>query len=164
MLTLLPADAAAQALSPDVAKPSSSGDRPDPPERPLRDFASGPSPHDLRRHRSGGLWKSVNNGISWEPIFDNQPVISIGDIAVAATDPKIVWVGTGEHTSSRSTYWGDGVYKSTDAGKTWTNVGLKDSHHIGRIVIDPKDPNIVYVAALGQLYTPERRARRLQDD
>ena len=73
---------------------------------------------------------------------------------MADTDPKIVWVGTGEHTSSRSTYWGDGVYKSVDAGKTWTNMGLKDSHHIGRIVIDPKDPNIVYVAALGHLYSP----------
>ncbi len=102
---------------------------------------------------SGGLWKSVNNGITWEPIFDNQPVISIGDIAVAATDPKIVWVGTGEHTSSRSTYWGDGVYKSTDAGTTWTNMGLKDTQHIGRVIIDPKDPNIVYVAALGHLYS-----------
>ncbi len=102
---------------------------------------------------SGGLWKSVNNGISWDPIFDDQPVISIGDIAVAATDPNLVWVGTGEHTTSRSTYWGDGVYKSVDAGKTWTNVGLKDTRHIGRIVIDPKDPNIVYVAALGHLYT-----------
>ncbi len=102
---------------------------------------------------SGGLWKSVNNGITWAPIFDDQPVISIGDISVAASDPKIVWVGTGEHTSSRSTYWGDGVYKSVDAGKTWTNMGLKDSHHIGRVIIDPKDPNIVYVAALGHLYS-----------
>jgi hypothetical protein len=91
---------------------------------------------------SGGLWKSVNNGTSWEPIFDNEAVISIGDIAVAATDPKIVWVDTGEHTSSRSTYWGDGVYKSIDAGKTWTNMGLKNSQHIGRVIIDPKDPNI----------------------
>jgi hypothetical protein len=96
---------------------------------------------------SGGLWKSVNNGITWDPIFDDQPVISIGDIAVADTDPKIVWVGTGEHTSSRSTYWGDGVYKSVDAGKTWTNMGLKDSHHIGRMLLDPVNPNIVYVAA-----------------
>ncbi|MEW5982251.1 MAG: hypothetical protein AB1806_07755 [Acidobacteriota bacterium] len=102
---------------------------------------------------SGGLWKSVNHGHSWVPIFDDQPVISIGDIAVAPSNPNIVWVGTGEHTSSRSTYWGDGVYLSTDAGKTWTNMGLKNSHHIGRIVIDPKDPNIVYVASLGPLYS-----------
>jgi photosystem II stability/assembly factor-like uncharacterized protein len=102
---------------------------------------------------SGGLWKSVNNGHSWEPIFDNQPVISIGDIAVAASNPLIVYVGTGEANSSRSTYWGDGVYKSIDGGKTWTNTGLKDSQHIGRIVIHPKNPDIVYVAALGHLYS-----------
>ncbi len=102
---------------------------------------------------SGGLWKSVNNGQSWEPIFDNQPVISIGDIAVAASNPNVVYVGTGEANTSRSTYWGDGVYKSTDAGKTWTNVGLRDTHHIGRLVIHPKNPDIVYVAALGHLYS-----------
>jgi photosystem II stability/assembly factor-like uncharacterized protein len=107
---------------------------------------------------SGGLWKSMNHGITWESIFDNQPVVSIGDIAVAPSDPKIVYVGSGEATASRSTYWGDGIYKSADAGKTWTNVGLKESHHIGRIVIDPKNPDIVYVAALGHLYSenPER--------
>jgi photosystem II stability/assembly factor-like uncharacterized protein len=107
---------------------------------------------------SGGLWKSVNNGITWESIFDSQPVISIGDIAVAPDNPNLVWVGTGEATASRSTYWGDGVYKSTDGGKTWTNMGLKESHHIGRILTDPKNPDIVYVAALGHLYSenPER--------
>jgi hypothetical protein len=98
---------------------------------------------------SGGLWKSVNNGQNWESIFDNQPTISIGDIAVAASNPNIVYVGSGEANTSRSTYWGDGVYKSTDAGKTWTNVGLKDSHHIGRMVVHPKIPDIVYVAASG---------------
>ena len=86
---------------------------------------------------SGGLWKSVNAGISWEPIFDDQSVISIGDVSVAPSDPNIVWVGTGEANNSRSTYWGDGVYKSTDAGATWTNMGLSESHHIGGIVIDP---------------------------
>lgn len=102
---------------------------------------------------SGGLWKSVNNGITWEPIFDHQPVYSIGDIAVASTNPKLVWVGTGEANTSRSTYWGDGMYKSTDGGRTWTNMGLKDSHHIGRILIHPKNPEIVYVAALGHLYS-----------
>src|SRR5512146_2951365 len=102
---------------------------------------------------TGGLWKSVNNGITWESIFDHQAVISIGDIAVAPSNPSIVWVGTGEHTSSRSTYWGDGVYKSTDAGKTWTNMRLKDTHHIGRVIIDPVNPDIVFVAALGHLYS-----------
>jgi len=102
---------------------------------------------------TGGMWKSVNNGITWESLFDNQPVISIGDIAVAPSNPNIVWVGSGEATSSRSTYWGDGVYKSSDAGKTWTNMGLKDSQHIGRIIVDPKNPDLVYVAALGHLYS-----------
>jgi photosystem II stability/assembly factor-like uncharacterized protein len=102
---------------------------------------------------SGGLWKSVNNGQTWESIFDNQPVISIGDIAVAPSNPNIVYIGTGEANSSRSTYYGDGVYKSTDAGKTWTNVGLKDTQHIGRMVVHPKNPDIVYVAALGHLYS-----------
>ena len=107
---------------------------------------------------SGGLWKTVNNGITFEPIFDHENVFSIGDIAVAPSDPKIVWVGTGEANSSRSTYWGDGVYKSSDAGKSWKNMGLKESHHIGRVVIHPKNPEIVYVAALGHLYSenPER--------
>jgi photosystem II stability/assembly factor-like uncharacterized protein len=102
---------------------------------------------------SGGLWKSVDNGLAWQSIFDNQPVISIGAVAVAPNNPDVVWVGTGEATTSRSTYWGDGVYKSSDGGKTWTNTGLKDSHHIGRIVVDPKNPDVVYVAALGHLYS-----------
>ena len=107
---------------------------------------------------SGGLWKTINNGISFESIFDIESVISIGDVAVAPSNPDIVWVGTGEANNSRSTYWGDGVYKSTDAGKTWVNMGLKESHHIGRILIHPEDPDIIYVAALGHLYSenPER--------
>ena len=107
---------------------------------------------------SSGLWKSVNNGQTFEPILDNEKVISIGDIAVAPSNPNIIWVGTGEANTSRSTYYGDGVYKSTDAGKTWKNMGLKESHHIGRIIIHPTDPNIIYVAALGHLYTdnPDR--------
>ncbi len=114
---------------------------------------------------SGGLWKTVNNGQTFEPVFDNEKVISIGGIAVAPSDPNIVWVGTGEANNSRSTYWGDGVYKSTDAGRTWTNMGLWDTHHIGRIVIHPADPDIVYVAALGHLYTenPERGVFKTTD-
>ncbi len=102
---------------------------------------------------SGGLWKTTNNGQTFEPIFDHENVISIGDIAVAPSDPNILWVGTGEANNSRSSYWGDGIYKSTDAGKTWKNTGLKESHHIGRIVIHPENPDIVYVAALGHLYS-----------
>ena len=114
---------------------------------------------------SGGLWKTVNNGQSFSPIFDHERVFSIGDIAVAPSDPKVVWVGTGEANNSRSTYWGNGAYRSTDAGKTWTNMGLPESHHIGRIVIHPTDPNIVYVAALGHLYTsnPERGVYKTTD-
>lgn len=102
---------------------------------------------------SGGLWKTENHGLTWTPVFDNQPAVSIGAVALFQPNPSIVWVGTGEGNNSRSSYWGDGVYKSTNAGKTWTNVGLEDSHHIGRIVTHPTDPNVVYVAALGHLYS-----------
>lgn len=102
---------------------------------------------------SGGLWKSVNNGQSWTPIFDNESVISIGSVAVDQKNPDVIWVGSGEANNSRSSYWGDGIYKSTDAGKTWTNMGLPETHHIGRIVIDPNDSDVVYVAALGHLYS-----------
>ena len=107
---------------------------------------------------SGGLWKTTNNGQTFEPIFDFENVFSIGDVTVAPSNPNIVWVGTGEGNNSRSSYWGDGLYKSTDAGKTWKNMGLKESHHIGRIVIHPENVDIVYVAALGHLYSenPER--------
>ena len=77
---------------------------------------------------SGHLWKTVNNGITFEPLFENEKIFSIGDVAVAPSDPNIVWVGSGEANNSRSTYWGDGMYKSTDAGKTWKNMGLKESH------------------------------------
>jgi photosystem II stability/assembly factor-like uncharacterized protein len=107
---------------------------------------------------SSGLWKTANNGQTFEPIFENEKVVSIGDIAVAPSNPNIIWVGSGEANSSRSTYYGDGMYKSTDAGKTWKNMGLKESHHIGRIVIHPTNPDIVYVAVLGHLYTdnPDR--------
>lgn len=102
---------------------------------------------------SGGLWKTINNGISFTPIFENERVISIGDVAVAESDSSIVWVGTGEANNSRSSYWGDGAYKSTDGGKTWSNMGLRESQHIGRIIIHPTNPDVVYVAALGHLYS-----------
>jgi photosystem II stability/assembly factor-like uncharacterized protein len=105
---------------------------------------------------SGGLWKTPNNGVTWEPIFDNEAVSSIGDVTVAPSNPDIVWVGTGEANNRQSSSWGNGVYKSTDGGKTWKNAGLKDSHHIGRIIIHPKNPDIVYVAALGHLWGPNR--------
>jgi photosystem II stability/assembly factor-like uncharacterized protein len=104
--------------------------------------------------RNGGVWKTVNNGTTFEPVFDSQPKLSIGDVAVAPSDANIVWVGTGEAYCARSSNSGDGVWKSVDAGKTWTNMGLPDSHHIARVVIHPTNPDVVYVAAMGHLFSP----------
>jgi photosystem II stability/assembly factor-like uncharacterized protein len=104
--------------------------------------------------RNGGVWKTTNNGVTFAPVFDAQPKLSIGDVAVAPSDANIVWVGTGEAHCARSSNSGDGIYKSTDAGKTWTNMGLRDSHHIARIMIHPANPDIVYVAAMGHLFSP----------
>jgi photosystem II stability/assembly factor-like uncharacterized protein len=101
---------------------------------------------------SGGIWKTVNNGTTWDPLFDDQEVSSIGDVTVAPSNPDIVWAGTGEPNNRQSSSWGNGVYKSTDGGKTWTNTGLKDTHHIARIAIHPQNPDIVYVAAVGHLW------------
>jgi photosystem II stability/assembly factor-like uncharacterized protein len=103
---------------------------------------------------SGGLLKTTNNGTTFSHLFDHEGTVSIGDVAVAPSDPNIVWVGTGENNPRNSVSYGDGVYKSTDAGKSWQNMGLKKSYSIGKIVIHPKDPNIVYVGALGRVYGP----------
>jgi photosystem II stability/assembly factor-like uncharacterized protein len=105
---------------------------------------------------AGGVFKTVNGGASWDPIFDDQPNSTIGDIALAPSDPSIVWVGTGEPNNRQSSSWGNGIYKSMDAGKTWTHMGLKDTHHIGRVIVHPTNPNIVYVAALGHLWGPNK--------
>lgn len=105
---------------------------------------------------SGGVWKTTNSGTTWEPIFDDQPVPTIGDVTVAPSDPSIVWVGTGEPNNRQSSSWGNGVYKSLDAGKTWQHMGLRATESIGRIVIHPTDPNTVYVAAVGGLWGPSR--------
>ncbi len=102
---------------------------------------------------SGNLWKTVNNGTTWKPIFDNESTFTIGSVAVAPSDPDIVWVGSGEILMARSSYAGTGVFKSNNGGESWDNMGLTDSHHIGRVLIDPIDPNIVYVAAMGHLYS-----------
>ncbi len=102
---------------------------------------------------SGGVWKTVNGGTTWTPIFDDQGSYSIGALAIDPKDPFTIWVGTGEHNSQRSVGYGDGVYKSTDGGRTWTNTGLKLSGNIGRIAIDPKNPAVVYVAAQGPLWS-----------
>jgi len=103
-----------------------------------------------------GVWKSVNNGISWKPVFQRENTVSVGDIAVSQSHPNIVWVGTGEATCRNSVTIGDGVYKSTDSGKTWTNMGLSETRHISRIVVNPGDPNIAYVAAMGHLWGPNQ--------
>ncbi|HZN05220.1 MAG TPA: hypothetical protein VFB65_00475 [Pyrinomonadaceae bacterium] len=103
---------------------------------------------------SGGVWKTINAGVTWTPIFDNESSYSIGAIALDPKNPLTVWVGTGENNSQRSVSYGNGLYKSDDGGRTWRNVGLRTSEHIGRIAIDPKDSNIVYVAAQGPLWGP----------
>lgn len=102
---------------------------------------------------SGGLWKTLNNGTTWNCIFEKEGTISLGDIAIDPNNPDTIWVGTGEANNQRSSYWGDGVYKSTDGGESWKHMGLTDTHHIGRIVVDPSDSRVVYVAAAGHLYT-----------
>ena len=103
---------------------------------------------------TGGVWKTTDNGVRFEPVFFNEAVHSVGDIEVSQKDTAVVWVGTGERASRQSSSWGDGVYKSTDGGRTWRNMGLRDSKHIGRIVLHPDDPNTVFVAAMGHLWGP----------
>ena len=102
---------------------------------------------------SGGVWKTVNAGTTWTPVFDGEGSYSIGAIALDPKNTATVWVGTGEHNSQRSVGYGDGVYKSEDGGRSWRNVGLKTSEHIGKIVIDPRDSNVVFVAAQGPLWS-----------
>ena len=104
---------------------------------------------------TGGLWKTVNNGTTWEVLFDDlDDAVSIGDVAIAKDDANLVWVGTGENNNRQSGSWGNGVYKSTDGGQTWKHMGLRDSKHIARIIVDPIDHDVVYVAALGSLWGP----------
>jgi photosystem II stability/assembly factor-like uncharacterized protein len=102
----------------------------------------------------GGIWKTTDAGMVWTPIFDNEPVASIGALAVAPSDPKIIYAGTGESDIRSNLASGDGVYKSTDGGQTWQNIGLRDSRQISRIVVDPRNANVVYVGALGHAYGP----------
>src|SRR5919106_2048562 len=103
---------------------------------------------------SGGLWKTTNKGTTWTPIFDHQPVSTFGDVAIAPSNPDVVWAGTGEQNNRQSTSWGNGVYRSTDAGKTWTHLGLAATRHIGRVLVHPTNPDLAYVAALGNLWAP----------
>lgn len=114
---------------------------------------------------SGGLWKTENGGTTMNPVFDREGSVSLGAAAVSQRDPNLVWVGTGEYTSRNSVAWGDGVYKSTDGGKTWTHMGLAATMHISRIVIDPRNDDVVYVGALGRLWgpNPERGVYKTTD-
>jgi photosystem II stability/assembly factor-like uncharacterized protein len=120
----------------------------------VTDFAVTPE----RRHRyfvavaSGGVWRTDNAGTTWTPVFDEQGSYSIGCLAMDPSNPNVVWVGTGENNSQRSVSFGDGVYRTRDGGKSWENLGLQESEHIGRIAIDPRDPEVVYVAAQGPLW------------
>jgi len=102
----------------------------------------------------GGVWKTTNNGTTFEAQFQNQGLMSIGDVTISQSNPDLVWIGTGESNNRQSTSWGDGVYKSTDGGKTYTHMGLRASRHINRIVIDPRDNDVVLVAATGSLWGP----------
>ncbi|MCC7231437.1 MAG: glycosyl hydrolase, partial [Bacteroidia bacterium] len=104
-------------------------------------------------YASGGLWHSINNGQSFVPVFDHEAAITLGAIAVN-WQSHTIWAGTGESNSSRSSYAGTGVYVSSDSGKTWEHRGLEDSHHIGRIVLDPSSPLTAWVAVTGHLYSP----------
>ena len=106
---------------------------------------------------SGGVWKSTDGGNRWSPIFDKQPVAAIGALAVAPSDPSVVWAGTGEAWVIRdSDVIGNGIYKSTDAGMTWTNMGLQETGRIGRIIVHPSNPEIVFACALGRATGPQQ--------
>jgi photosystem II stability/assembly factor-like uncharacterized protein len=109
--------------------------------------------HILVASAAGGVWETKNNGTTWRNIFGNEGSSSIGDIAFDPQKPETIWIGTGEANNQRSSIQGDGIYKSSDGGKTWVNKGLQDSYHIGRVVVDPTDSNIVFVAVAGHLYT-----------
>src|SRR6266404_2186343 len=113
----------------------------------------------------GGVWKSTNAGRTWTPLFDANSVASIGAIAIASSDQNVVYVGTGEADMRDSIQFGDGIYKSIAAGKTWKHSGLENTRQIGRIIVDPKNPNIVFVAALGHAYgsNPDRGVYRSRD-
>ena len=111
--------------------------------------------HFYVAYASGGLWKTVNNGQSFTPLFDNEMAMTIGDIAVD-WERNVIWIGSGEVNSSRSSYSGVGMFRSTDGGKTWEHKGLGESHHIGRVIMHPTDPNTLWVAVLGHLYSPNQ--------
>ena len=122
----------------------------------ISDIAIDPKNQSIRyiAAASGGVWKTTNYGTTWTPIFDDQKSYSIGCVVIDPNDSLTIWVGTGENNSQRSVAYGDGVYRSIDGGKKWENMGLKDSQHIAKIVIDPRNSKTVYVAAQGPLWSP----------
>ncbi|HXY68553.1 MAG TPA: hypothetical protein VEH62_03825, partial [Gemmatimonadales bacterium] len=123
-------------------------------------------PHEFYfGHVNGGVWKTIDGGRTWQPVFDGQGVASIGALAVAPSAPEVLYAGTGESTLRDSAGYGDGVYKSTDGGRIWTHCGLEGTQHIGKIAVDPRNPDLVYVAAIGSLYGPseERGVYRSRD-
>jgi hypothetical protein len=105
---------------------------------------------------SGGIFKTTDGGVTWQPIFDGQDVSSVGSLAIAPSDPNVVWAGTGETFIRSNISHGNGIYKSTDAGKTWTRMGLEKTGRIGRVVIDPRNPDVVLAAAMGHCYGPQQ--------
>jgi photosystem II stability/assembly factor-like uncharacterized protein len=105
---------------------------------------------------SGGIWRSTNKGTTWTPIFDDQLVSTFGDLAIAPSNPNVIWAGTGEQNNRQSTSWGHGVYRSTDGGDSWTHLGLENTRHIGRVVVHPEEADLAFVAALGNLWAPSR--------
>jgi photosystem II stability/assembly factor-like uncharacterized protein len=122
----------------------------------ISDFAVNPQNHSVyyAATSSGGVWKTVNAGTTYEPVFDGEGSYSIGCVTLDPNNPNVVWVGTGENNNQRSVAYGDGVYKSPDGGKSWENMGLKNSEHIGKIIVDPRNSDVVYVAAIGPLWSP----------
>ncbi len=115
-------------------------------------------PGDLKTYyfgsTGGGVWKSTDGAITWKPVFDKEGSATIGGLAVSPSDPNVIYAGTGEGCIRGDAAQGDGVYKSIDAGKTWKNVGLKDSRAVGKLIVHPKNPDIVFVAALGHVFGP----------
>src|SRR5262245_52942657 len=144
--------------------------------RDIGPAASGGRIHDLQINpkdpavlyvaaATGGIWKSDNKGVTWKPVFERQADNTFGALAIFARDSKIVWAGTGEQNNRQSSSWGGGVYRSTDAGETWTYLGLHETRAIGRVVLDPADPTVAYVAATGNLWAgnPERGVFKTTD-
>lgn len=114
---------------------------------------------------SGGVWKTENSGSNWTPVFDDQPTLNIGAVCIQQSNPSVVWVGTGEGNPRNSVNIGEGIYKTMDGGKTWKLLGLEKTRNIHRIIVDPADPNTVYVAAIGNPYGvhPERGVYKTTD-